>query len=148
QEAWQRPGRGLDTALVDRDERREPTALGRGLVAVERFELLAQLGDLGFPGVEEEEQVRTRAGAEANAAAARARQRHRVLWAVEQRLGERHGAVQPGATRKQRRDAPRELVAELIHARVRHRGLEEAGLPAVRADQIRRRRVVDGAVHD
>src|SRR5439155_9945973 len=35
QEAWQRLGRGLDTALVDRDERREPTALGRSLIAIE-----------------------------------------------------------------------------------------------------------------
>src|SRR4051812_15155056 len=48
QEAWQRLGRGLDTALVDRDERREPTALRRSLVAIERLELRAEVGHLGL----------------------------------------------------------------------------------------------------
>jgi hypothetical protein len=69
-------------------------ALRRGGVAVERHGLLAQVGDLGLPRVEEEDEVRPRAATEANAAAARAREHDRVVRAVELRLGQGYRLLQ------------------------------------------------------
>ena len=121
----------------------------RGLVAVERSSCARRFGDLGLPRVEEEDEVRAGARAEPNASAAGARQRHARRAGRGARLGERHRVpCRRGCPGSSAGDALREHVAELLHARVRHRGQEEPRLAAVRVDHERRRRVVDRALHD
>ena len=92
--------------------------------------------------------MRARAGAESNASSAFPRQRHALLRADETDLCEGLRAVQMRMVGQQRGDALRDLVSELVRARVRHLRQEEPRFATVRIDHVGRRRVVDGALHD